>query len=105
MMQMLWDRGEPDGYAERMTSDPLPDTPAHQVLMDVAFGDHQVTDYQADVEARTVGAARTGRWLQRPLARREGAVGRSGDPRLPVHGLRDLLLGHRAGARKLAGLG
>ncbi|HXD54472.1 MAG TPA: hypothetical protein VN618_06940 [Solirubrobacteraceae bacterium] len=57
MMQMLWDRGEPDGYAERMTSNPLPDTPAHQVLLDVAFGDHQVTDYQADVEARTVGAA------------------------------------------------
>jgi hypothetical protein len=56
MMQMLWDRGEPDGYAERMTSDPLPDTPPHQVLMDIAFGDHQVTDYQADVEARTVGA-------------------------------------------------
>jgi len=68
MMQMLWDRGEPDGYAERMTSDPLPDTPAHQVLMDVAFGDHQVTDYQADVEARTVGASAhkpvlfNGRW-------------------------------------------
>jgi hypothetical protein len=57
MMQMLWDRGEPDGYAERMTTDPLPETPAHQVLMDVAFGDHQVTDYQADVEARTVGAS------------------------------------------------
>jgi hypothetical protein len=57
MMQMLWDRGEPDGYAERMTSDPLPDTPAHQVLMDISFGDHQVTDYQADVEARTVGAS------------------------------------------------
>ncbi len=57
MMQMLWDRGEPDGYAERMTSDPLPDTPAHQVLMDIAFGDHQVSDYQADVEARTVGAS------------------------------------------------
>ena len=40
-----------------MTEDPLPDTPAHQVLLDVAFGDHQVTDYQADVEARTIGAA------------------------------------------------
>ncbi len=39
-----------------MTDDPLPDTPAHQVLMNVAFGDHQVTDYQADVEARTIGA-------------------------------------------------
>jgi hypothetical protein len=57
MMQMLWDRGEPDGYAERMTSNPLPDTPAHQVLMDISFGDHQVTDYQADVEARTIGAS------------------------------------------------
>jgi len=57
LMQMLWDRGEPDGYASRMTSNPLPNTPAHQVLLDVAFGDHQVTDYQADVEARTIGAA------------------------------------------------
>jgi hypothetical protein len=57
MMQMLWDRGEPDGYAERMTSDPLPDTPAHQVLMDMSFGDHQVSDIEADVEARTIGAS------------------------------------------------
>ncbi|HEY4429360.1 MAG TPA: hypothetical protein VGN08_14255 [Solirubrobacteraceae bacterium] len=70
MMQLLWDRGEPDGYAARMTSNPLPDTPAHQVLLDVAFGDHQVTDYQADVEARTIGARAhkpilfTGRWPQ-----------------------------------------
>ena len=56
IIQLLWDRGEPDGYAQRMTSNPLPDTPSHQVLLDVAFGDHQVTDYQADVEARTVGA-------------------------------------------------
>jgi hypothetical protein len=56
IIQLLWDRGEPDGYAERMTSNPLPDTPPHQVLLDVAFGDHQVTDYQADAEARTIGA-------------------------------------------------
>jgi len=68
LMQMLWDRGEPNGYASRMTSNPLPDTPAHQVLLDIAFGDHQVTDYQADVEARTIGAAAhrpvlySGRW-------------------------------------------
>ncbi len=68
MMQLLWDRGEPDGYAARMTSNPLPDTPAHQVLLDVAFGDHQVTNYQAEVEARTVGARAhrpaiySGRW-------------------------------------------
>ncbi|HSS05133.1 MAG TPA: hypothetical protein VLK89_08115 [Solirubrobacterales bacterium] len=57
LIQMLWDRGEPNGYAHRMTGDPLPGTPPHQVLMDVAFGDHQVTDYQADGEARTIGAS------------------------------------------------
>jgi hypothetical protein len=68
LIQMLWDRGEPDGYAHRMTTDPLPDTPAHQVVMNVALGDHQVTDYQADVEARTIGASAhspglyNGRW-------------------------------------------
>ena len=56
LMQMLWDRGEPDGYAERMTSDPLPDTPAHQILLNIALGDHQVSNYQSEVEARTVGA-------------------------------------------------
>jgi hypothetical protein len=55
MIQLLWDRGEPDGYAERMTTNPLPDTPPHQVLLDIAFGDHQVSDYQADVMARTIG--------------------------------------------------
>jgi hypothetical protein len=57
LIQMLWDRFDPDGYAHRMTTDPLPNTPPHQVLMDVAFGDHQVTTWQANVEARTIGAA------------------------------------------------
>jgi hypothetical protein len=70
LMQMLWDRGEPNGYAHRMTTNPLPGTPAHQVLMNVAFGDHQVSDYQADVEARTIGALAhrpvlyPGRWAE-----------------------------------------
>ncbi len=57
LIQMLWDRGDPNGYAQRMTDDPLPDTPPHQVLLNIAFGDHQVTIYQADVEARTIGAS------------------------------------------------
>ncbi|HEY6654258.1 MAG TPA: hypothetical protein VI028_09045, partial [Solirubrobacterales bacterium] len=52
LIQMLWDRGEPNGYAHRMTSDPLPGNPAHKVLMNVALGDHQVTNFQSDVEAR-----------------------------------------------------
>jgi hypothetical protein len=56
LMQMLWDRGEADGYAENMTTHPLPNTPAHTVLMHVAFGDHQVSDWTAAVEARTIGA-------------------------------------------------
>ena len=57
LIQMLWDRSEPSGYAHRMTDNPLPNTPPHEVLMTVAFGDHQVTTWQADVEARTIGAS------------------------------------------------
>ena len=57
MIQMLWDRSDPNGYAHRMTSNPLPNTPPHEVLLNVAFGDHQVTNWQADVEARTIGAS------------------------------------------------
>ena len=56
LLQMLWDRGEADGYAEHITSNPYPDTPAHQVLLDAALGDFQVTNFSAEVEARTVGA-------------------------------------------------
>jgi hypothetical protein len=56
LMQQLWDRGDPDGYAQHMTSNPLPGTPSHTVLMQIAYGDHQVSMYAAAVEARTIGA-------------------------------------------------
>ncbi|MFI7426607.1 hypothetical protein ACIBPB_06430 [Micromonospora sp. NPDC049836] len=56
LLQMLWDRAEANGYAQHMTDRPLPGTPAHQVLMHVAFGDHQVSPAAAEVEARTIGA-------------------------------------------------
>ncbi len=55
IIQMLWDRGEPNGYAHRMTDNPPPNTPAHNVLLHVALGDHQVSNYASDVEARTAG--------------------------------------------------
>ncbi|MBN8866861.1 MAG: hypothetical protein J0H98_04855 [Solirubrobacterales bacterium] len=55
LMQLLWDRGEANGYAQRMTDDPLPNTPPPQVLMKVAVGDHQVANVSAEVEARTAG--------------------------------------------------
>lgn len=58
VIQLLWDRGEADGYAQHMTSDALPNTPRHTVLMHVAFGDHQVSDTTAEIEARTIGARR-----------------------------------------------
>ena len=56
LLQMLWDRGEGNGYAQHMTSDPLPNTPGHSVLLHVALGDFQVTNFAAEVEARTIGA-------------------------------------------------
>ena len=52
----MWDRGEPNGYANHMTDDPLPGTPPHKVLIEMAYGDHQVANVQTEVEARTIGA-------------------------------------------------
>jgi hypothetical protein len=56
IVQMLWDRAEADGYSEHMTDDPYPGTPAHTVLLDMAYGDHQVANVTTEVEARTIGA-------------------------------------------------
>jgi hypothetical protein len=63
LIQMLWDRGEANGYAHHMTTDPLPGTPAHAVLMHVAYGDHQVANVAAEVEARTIGAGTNAGYL------------------------------------------
>ena len=56
LIQMLWDRGEANGYAHHMTSDPLAGTPTHEVMLQVAYSDHQVANIAAEVEARTIGA-------------------------------------------------
>ena len=70
IVQMLWDRGEGSGYVQHITADPYPNTPAKPVLMHVAFGDHQVTELSAMVEARTIDAtihrpvAADGRWQE-----------------------------------------
>jgi hypothetical protein len=57
LTDQLWDRGDPDGYAAYMTTDPLPDTPSHTVLMQTAYGDFQVSEYAGAAEARTIGAS------------------------------------------------
>ena len=56
LLQMLWDRGEANGYANHMTKNPLPGTPRHKVLMEIAVGDFQVSNWAALVQARTIGA-------------------------------------------------
>jgi hypothetical protein len=56
LVQTLWDRAEANGYAHHMTRDPYPNTPPHEVMLQIAWGDHQVTNWAAMVEARTVGA-------------------------------------------------
>ncbi len=89
LIQSLWDRADPDGYAGHMSSfgeahNLLPDctgdgvkavveqTPAgcdppgvtpgpdHHVLMEIAWGDHQVANFTAFDEARTIGAESVG---------------------------------------------
>ena len=58
VIQILWDRGDPNGYVNQLRlGNELPDTPSHRVMFQPAFGDHQVANVSADVAARSVGAA------------------------------------------------
>jgi hypothetical protein len=57
IIQMLWDRAEGNGWAHHITADPPARTPPHRVLIHPAVGDFQVTTWQADALARTVGAS------------------------------------------------
>jgi hypothetical protein len=70
LIQLLWDRGENDGYVQHLTANPYPDVTAKQVLLVEAFGDHQVANVSTEVLARTIGAA-----VHRPSLRN----GRSAD--------------------------
>jgi hypothetical protein len=87
LVQMLWDRGEPDGYVDHLLRDPLPGTPAKQVLIQEVFGDHQVPNIATETLART---------LRIPAYTPELQPGRSADvvpfwgippiPGFPYHG-------------------
>lgn len=55
LIQMLWDRGEANGYLQHLLEDPYADTPEHQVLLHVALGDHQVANIATEIQARTLG--------------------------------------------------
>jgi hypothetical protein len=56
LSQVLWDRGEGNGYARHMVEDPYPGTPAKQVMLYEAFGDHQVANVSTQVLSRTIDA-------------------------------------------------
>lgn len=60
LTQILWDRAEGNGYAHHLTDDPLDvegynPTPAKEVMLHVAWADHQVAIVTADNMARTAG--------------------------------------------------
>jgi hypothetical protein len=56
LLQMSWDRTEPDGYVPYIRQNMLPNTPSHEVLLHVAIGDHQVAPLGAHMIARSIGA-------------------------------------------------
>lgn len=55
LIQGLWDRADPTGYSKYIRTDTLPNTPSHEVLLQVSVGDHQVTDLGAHLMARAIG--------------------------------------------------
>ena len=58
VIQILWDRSDPSGYVNGLIpGHELPHTPAHEVMYQASFGDHQVANVTADTAARTIGAA------------------------------------------------
>ena len=118
LAQLLWDRGENEGYAEHLTSNPYPGIAAKQVFIIENYGDHQVTNVSAEMLARTIGARNhqpafdPSFFGAAPRARRAGdpAVGprearpdAAGAGRARAVGLRHTDASHRQpGARRLA---
>jgi len=58
LLQLLWDRGEPAGYMDAVTSNTLtPDTPPKRVLLQYGLGDAEVTWLGCHALSRTLGAS------------------------------------------------
>ena len=77
LIQMLWDRGEADGYAAHMTTNPYPGTPAHSVSsrhFRRPPGDQLRRRAEVATEAATIGAG------PRPAAHIPGAAQPLGRP-------------------------
>jgi len=55
--QLLWDRADPGGYMSAITSNPLPNTPTHEVILQHGLGDAQVSYIACYALGRSVGAS------------------------------------------------
>ncbi len=56
LAQNFWDRAEPIGFLPHLRDQPFADTPAHELMMRAAVGDHSVSTLSAQVQARSLGA-------------------------------------------------
>ncbi len=56
LAQLLWDRGENEGYAEHLAWRPYKGIHAKQVFIIENYGDHQVANVSAEMLARTIRA-------------------------------------------------
>jgi hypothetical protein len=56
LVQQLWDRADPGSFSRHIRSGALAGGRAHEALMLVSIGDHQVTTLAAHVMARSIGA-------------------------------------------------
>jgi hypothetical protein len=83
LIEMIWERGEANGYVHRITRKPLAGTPRHKILMQEAFGDHLVANITTEVEARTLGLRVRQPVLVGPLRTEDGEV--KGTPPPPPH--------------------
>jgi hypothetical protein len=55
LLQMIWDRAEPNGYLSHLVADPLPGSPAKKVLLQPGVYDSQVSIIGGEIEARSLG--------------------------------------------------
>ena len=55
LIQQLWDRAEPQGYLSHLVADPLPETPAKKILIQMGVNDSQVPNIGTEIEARSLG--------------------------------------------------
>ncbi len=58
LIQMLWDRGENNGYANHLGRQTLPGSTPTRLLIHVAVGDQTVNETTAEILARTLAAQR-----------------------------------------------